>query len=166
MKESSAQITIQPVFIYNARNQQGSHLFPMPAVIWNTRAFGMMLYKEMHLASESWVILYDYKQHAMCLVVINIMYCEDYIADMIHEGENLWKPVPHYLILVSFRMNHRKLYTTTVSMMTTSNGTNFRVTGTLWESIGLFFFFTGIFFDLRLIKRLSKQSRRRWFETP
>ena len=62
-------------------------------------------------------------------------------------------------------------------MMTSSNGNIFRVTGPLcWE-------FTGhrlvppppqmpvtrsfdVFFDLRLNKRLSNQSRCRWFETP
>ena len=59
-------------------------------------------------------------------------------------------------------------------MMTSSNGYIFRVTGPLWGE------FTGdrwipltkpvtqsfdVFFDLCLNKRLSKQSRRRWFET-
>ena len=55
-------------------------------------------------------------------------------------------------------------------MMTSSNGTIFRVTGPLCGE------FTGssqrpvtqssaVFLDLRLNKRLSKQSRRRWFET-
>ena len=61
-------------------------------------------------------------------------------------------------------------------MMTSSNWSIFRVTGHLWEES------TGdrwknpsqrpvtrsfaVFFDLRLNKRLSKQSRRWWFETP
>ena len=60
-------------------------------------------------------------------------------------------------------------------LMTSSNGNIFRVTGPLWGE------FTGhrwipltrpvtwsfdIFFDLRLNKRLSKQPRRLWFETP
>ena len=60
-------------------------------------------------------------------------------------------------------------------MMTSSNGNIFRVTGPLWGE------FTGhrwilptkasgaelwCFFDLRLNKRLSKQSIHRWFETP
>ena len=56
--------------------------------------------------------------------------------------------------------------------MTSSNGSIFRVTGPLCGE------FTGefsqrpvtrsldVFFDLRLNKRLSKQSRPRWFETP
>ena len=59
--------------------------------------------------------------------------------------------------------------------MTSSNGYIFRVTGHLCRE------FTGpgefppqrpvtrsfdVFFDLRMNKRLSKQSRRRWFETP
>ena len=57
--------------------------------------------------------------------------------------------------------------------MTSPNGNIFRVTGPLCEE------FTGefpsqrpvtrsldVFFNLRLNKRLSKQSRRRWFETP
>ena len=57
------------------------------------------------------------------------------------------------------------------AMMTSSNEIIFRVTGPLWrESTGGFpsqrpvtgsF---GVFFDLRLNKRLSKRSRRRWFE--
>ena len=60
-------------------------------------------------------------------------------------------------------------------MMTSSNGNIFRVTGPLWGE------FTGpgefpsqrpvtrsfdVFFDLRLNKRLSKQSWGWWFETP
>ena len=50
-------------------------------------------------------------------------------------------------------------------MMPSSNGNIFRVTGPLWGE------FTGhrsvgVFFDLRLNKRLIEQSRRRWFETP
>ena len=59
-------------------------------------------------------------------------------------------------------------------MMTSSNGNIFRITGHLCEE------FTGpgefparrpvtrsfdVYFDLRLNKRLSKQSKRRWFET-
>ena len=61
------------------------------------------------------------------------------------------------------------------AMMTSSNGNMFRVTGPLggeftgprWipltKAVTRSF---GVFFDLRLNKRLSKQSRRRWFETP
>ena len=60
-------------------------------------------------------------------------------------------------------------------MMTSSSGYNFRVTGPLWEET------TGnrwiaitkasdaelwCFFYLRLDKRFSKQSSRRWYETP
>ena len=60
-------------------------------------------------------------------------------------------------------------------MMTSSNGNFFRVTGPLWrESTGHRWIpFTKArdaewwcFFDLRLNKRLNKQPRRRWFETP
>ena len=60
-------------------------------------------------------------------------------------------------------------------MMTSSNGNIFRVTGPLWgESTGdrwisLTKALTRsfhVFFDLFMNKRLSKQSRRRWFETP
>ena len=54
-------------------------------------------------------------------------------------------------------------------MMTSSNGNTFHVTGPLWGESSLHkrpvtrsF---DIFFDLRLNKRLSKQSRCRWFET-
>ena len=62
-----------------------------------------------------------------------------------------------------------------VVMITSSKGNIFRVTGPLWEES------TGdrwipsqrpvtrgfdVFFDQRLNKRLSRQSRRRWFETP
>ena len=61
-------------------------------------------------------------------------------------------------------------------MMMSWNGNAFRVTGPLWEEftghqwipltkvsdMGLFY----VFFDLRLNKRLSKQSRRQWIETP
>ena len=60
-------------------------------------------------------------------------------------------------------------------MMTSSNGNIFRVTGPLWGDstgdrwISLTKAVTPsfqIFFDLCMNKRLSKQSRRRWFETP
>ena len=60
------------------------------------------------------------------------------------------------------------------NMMTSSNGNIFRITGPLWENLP----FTvnsphkgqwrgfDVFFDLRLNKRLSKQPRQWWFESP
>ena len=61
-------------------------------------------------------------------------------------------------------------------MMTSSNGNIFRVTGPLWgELIGYRWISPpqrpvtrnfDVFFDLRLNKRLSKQSWGWWFETP
>ena len=60
-------------------------------------------------------------------------------------------------------------------MMTSSNGNFFRVTGPLCgEFIGHRWIPSqrpvtrsfDVFFDLRLNKRLNKQSRRRWFEAP
>ena len=59
--------------------------------------------------------------------------------------------------------------------MTSSNGNIFRVTGPLWGEPPVIGGFPSkrpvtlsfdVFFDLRLNKRLSKQSRRIWFETP
>ena len=50
-----------------------------------------------------------------------------------------------------------------VIMMTSSNGNIFRVTGPLCGPVTRSF---DAFFDLRLNKRLNKQSRRRWFDTP
>ena len=61
------------------------------------------------------------------------------------------------------------------SMMTSSNGTIFRFTCPLWGEPPLTGGFPSqrpvtrsfdVLFDLRLNKRLSKQSGRRWFETP
>ena len=49
------------------------------------------------------------------------------------------------------------------------NGNIFRVTGPFWGKYTLTKASDAelyVFFDLRLNKRLSKQSRRRWFETP
>ena len=78
-----------------------------------------------------------------------------------------WILYPQTMLLV----NHSP----TISMMTSSNGNIFRVTGHLCGE------FTGpgefptqrpvtrsfdVFFDLRLNKRLSKQPRGWWFETP
>ena len=60
-------------------------------------------------------------------------------------------------------------------MMTSSNGNIFRVTGLLCVKFTSHGEFPSqrpvtrsfdVFFDLRLNKRLSKQSRRRWFEIP
>ena len=54
-------------------------------------------------------------------------------------------------------------------MTTSSNGNIFRVTSLLWgESTSQRPMKRSfdVFFDLRLNKRLSKQSRHRWFETP
>ena len=60
-------------------------------------------------------------------------------------------------------------------MMTSSNGNIFRVTGPLWGNPPVTGGFPSqrpvtrsfdVFFDLRLNKRLSKQSRRRGFEAP
>ena len=77
---------------------------------------------------------------------------------------------PGYTFLSYFRSSCGPL------VMTSTNGKIFPVTGFLWGE------FTGhrwipftkaratqsfdVFFDLRLNKWLSKQSRRRWFETP
>ena len=61
------------------------------------------------------------------------------------------------------------------NIMTSSNGNTFRVTGPLWgESTGDRWIpshrpvtrSVDVFFDVRLNKRLSKQSRCGWFETP
>ena len=66
------------------------------------------------------------------------------------------------------------------TMMTSSTGNIFRVTGPLWgETTGQWWPVDSphkvqrpvtrsfdVFFDLYLYKRLSKQLRRRWFETP
>ena len=54
-------------------------------------------------------------------------------------------------------------------MMTPSNGNIFRVTGPLCGEFPSQNPLTGsfdVFFDLRLHKRSSEQSKRRWFETP
>ena len=60
-------------------------------------------------------------------------------------------------------------------MMTSSNGNIYRVTGPSWRNPSVIGGFSSqrpvtrsfdIFFGLRLYKRLSKQSRRRRFETP
>ena len=55
------------------------------------------------------------------------------------------------------------------NMMTSSNGNIFRVTGSLCGDFPSQRPVTrsfGVFFDLRLNKRSSKQSRHRWFGTP
>ena len=58
------------------------------------------------------------------------------------------------------------------SMMASSNGNIFRLPGPLWEESTGFPQYKpvtwrfDVFFDLRLNKRLSKQSRCRWFQTP
>ena len=62
-----------------------------------------------------------------------------------------------------------------IEIMTTSNGNIFRITGPLWqESTGdRWIPFTrvnnadfDVFCNVRLNKRFSKQSKRRWFDTP
>ena len=76
-------------------------------------------------------------------------------------------------IVVCSPMVHPKKYTHGMhsvtfycDMMTSSNGNIFRVSGPLWgESTGRPWRGAFIFY-LRLNKQLSKQSRRRWFETP
>ena len=52
-------------------------------------------------------------------------------------------------------------------MMMSSNGNTFCVSGPLWEfpSPRPVVWSFDVFFDLRLSERLSKQSRRMWFET-
>ena len=67
------------------------------------------------------------------------------------------------------------IYCMSRDMMTSSNGNIFRVTGPLWgESTDHRWFPSqrpvtrcfDVFFDLRLNKRLTKQTRREWFEKP
>ena len=66
-------------------------------------------------------------------------------------------------------------YSTILIMMTSSNRTIFRVTGLCVENKPMTGEFPSqrpvtrsfdVFFDLRLNKRLSRQSRRQWIETP
>ena len=66
-------------------------------------------------------------------------------------------------------------YNSLSDIMASSNGNIFRVTGLLWgESTGHRWIPSqrpvtrsfDVFFDMRMNKRFSKQSRRRWFETP
>ena len=61
------------------------------------------------------------------------------------------------------------------NMITSSNGNIFRVSGTLWGKTSVtgglpsqrpVTWSFGVFFDLTLNKRLSKQSRGRWLEKP
>ena len=84
-----------------------------------------------------------------------------------------WKSlVSHFAINVDWRL--RWYVPSNVSMITPSNGNISRITGLLWGDALV----TGgipsqkpvtrnfdVFFDLCLNKLLSKQSRRRWFET-
>ena len=85
--------------------------------------------------------------------------------------------IPQWMVSTSpwkLRRAARNLVSTP-SLMTSSNGNIFRVTGLLYGE------FTGdrwiptqrpvtrsfnVFFDLHLKQQLSKQRRRRWFETP
>ena len=80
--------------------------------------------------------------------------------------------------LIPFRLtwtDYSRQVVLTFHMMTLSNGSMFRVTDPLWgESTGHQWIPSqspvtrsfDVFFDLRLNKRLSKRSRRRWFKTP
>ena len=78
-------------------------------------------------------------------------------------------------LFISVRDRPQWFYETPGNMMISSHGNIFRVTGPLWgESTGHRWIpltrpasqSIGGCFDLRLNKRLSKQSGRRWFETP
>ena len=83
-----------------------------------------------------------------------------------------------YLYVITFQMHgvHDAMDVGLVFIMiTSSNGKIFRVTGPLWGNSAVTGEFTSqravtrsfdVFFDLRLSKRLSKQSRGWWFETP
>ena len=80
--------------------------------------------------------------------------------------------------LAEWHILHAPWHMHTVSyfvMMTSSNGSIFRVTGPSWGESTAHWWFPSqkpvtrifdVFFDRRLNKRLSKQSRRWWFETP
>ena len=62
-----------------------------------------------------------------------------------------------------------KVFVISDSMMMSSNGNIFHITGPLYgefPSQRPVMWSFDVFFDLRLNKRLSKQSRRQWFETP
>ena len=64
------------------------------------------------------------------------------------------------------KLSQTKLWRTTATgLMASSNGNIFRVTGEFPSQRPVTRRFY-VFFDLRLNKRLSKRSGRRWFETP
>ena len=94
--------------------------------------------------------------------------------------ERRWdiSPVPSTIIMVtdgSYQICSEALVAKSIHLMTSSNGTIFRVTGSLCgEFAGPGEFpaqrpvaqSVDVFFDLRLDKRLSEQPRGWWFETP
>ena len=92
--------------------------------------------------------------------------------DVWYYSNRNWKGLKCWSI---HRGQHNMVHTLQIHMMTSSNGNIFRETGPLCGE------FTGpgefptqrpvtqsfdVFFDLRLNKRLSKQPRGWWFETP
>ena len=93
------------------------------------------------------------------------------------KGQSMWKSFPCHDSLTEAvpPVTHMpSMPTRRQIMMTSSNGNIFRVTGLLWGEPQVTGGFPSqrpvmrsfdAFFDLRLNKRLSKQPRRRWFET-
>ena len=104
-----------------------------------------------------------------CVKELWIWTCRVQIGDLV--SASMYWPGSHFINVFSQFEFHWNF----VSMMTSSNGNIFRVTGHLcgeftcprWiphtkaSDAGF-----DVFFDLHLNKRLSKQSRGWWFETP
>ena len=94
----------------------------------------------------------------------------------------IWKSLMHHCHMKHVTVCDSYLWPRNIDrthIMTSSNGNIFRVTGPLcWEFTGHWWIplespsqrpvtrSFDVFFDLRLNKRLSKQSRRWWFGTP
>ena len=99
------------------------------------------------------------------------------IGHWLHRKLSKWQLSLQPLMKISWKWHFRPCVTKwqlPLHMMTSSNGIIFRFTGLLWGEPPVTGGFPSqrpvtrsfdVFFDLRLNKRLSKQSRRRWFET-
>ena len=139
-----------------------------PFRIWNYGLFAQSL-----SIIELWLYAFPRPMELYIFIYHHIWIFEHHSTHIGKFKIQLWRCIDHIRIPTWFICHHAS--SAVHAMMTSSNGNIFRVTGPLCgEFTGPGEFPAqrpvtrsfGVFFHLRLNKRLSKQPRGWWFETP
>ena len=133
-------------------------------------------YWALHINFSSWSMIPSYGDVRVVMFCTKIFTVVSQISAYRVHRFHIWANNVHCPVSIGtygwLAYMNKEAFSTTF-MLTSSNGSIFRVTGPLWREFTWHWRIPlpkpvtrgfDVFFDLHLKKRLSKQSRRRWFE--